>query len=70
MAISINSSSSGFRKWSEAQEPRRNAESRPKAAEDEVIAAPDLDARTPPRGVTRWLALRRATGSSALFSRR
>jgi hypothetical protein len=42
MAISINSNPSGFRKWSEAQELRRSAEARAKAAEVEVIAPPDL----------------------------
>jgi hypothetical protein len=43
MTISIKSSAGGFRKWSEAQEPKRIGEARPEAAEGGVIAAPNLD---------------------------
>ena len=41
MAMSINSSTSGFRKWSEAQELKRVDEAR--AGVDDVIATPDVD---------------------------
>jgi hypothetical protein len=43
MAMSINSSTSGFRKWSEALELKRVDEAR--AGVDDVIATPDVDER-------------------------
>jgi hypothetical protein len=41
MAISINSSTSGFRKWSEAQELKKHEKSRAGAGESGGGAAPD-----------------------------
>jgi hypothetical protein len=41
MAISINSSTSGFRKWSEAQELKKREKIRVGAGESGVAAAPD-----------------------------
>jgi hypothetical protein len=43
MAISINSSTSGFRKWSEAQEFKKLEKTRPGAGESGGAAAPDAD---------------------------
>lgn len=43
MALSINSSTSGFRKWSEAQELKRRAETRAEAGEIAVVLAPGVD---------------------------
>ena len=43
MTISINSSSSGFRKWSEAQELKRTGKARAEAGEVTVIPGPDAD---------------------------
>ena len=42
MGISMNSGTSGFRKWSEAHDPKIAA-ARALAAEAAVISAPDLD---------------------------
>jgi hypothetical protein len=42
MGISMNSRTSGFRKWSEAHDPKI-AGARAGAGEGGVIAAPDLD---------------------------
>ena len=42
MGISINSGTSGFRKWSEAHDPKIAA-ARAMAGEAAVISAPDLD---------------------------
>jgi len=42
MGISINSRTSGFRKWSEAHDPKIAA-ARAVAGEAAVISAPDLD---------------------------
>ena len=43
MTISINSITSGFRKWSEAQELKRRGEGRAEAGEVTVMPAPDAD---------------------------
>ena len=43
MAMSINSSMSGFRKWSEAQELKKRAKTRAGAGESGGAAAPDAD---------------------------
>jgi hypothetical protein len=43
MTISKNSSGSGFRKWSEAQELKRRGEGRAEAGEVTVIPGPDAD---------------------------
>jgi hypothetical protein len=43
MALSINNSTSGFRKWSEAQELQRRGETRAEAGEAAVILAPGVD---------------------------
>ena len=43
MTISINSSTSGFRKWSEAQELKSRGEGRAEAAEVTVIPGPAPD---------------------------
>jgi hypothetical protein len=43
MTISMNSSTSGFRKWSEAQELKRRGEGRAEAGEVTVIPGPDAD---------------------------
>ena len=42
MGISMNSRTSGFRKWSEAHDPKI-VTARAAAGEDAVVAAPDLD---------------------------
>jgi hypothetical protein len=41
MGISINSSTSGFRKWSEAQQLKRVDDTRGKAGQAGGLAAPD-----------------------------
>ena len=43
MAISMNSSSSGFGKWSEAQELKRRGEAPPETGEVAVISTPGVD---------------------------
>jgi len=43
MALSINSSTSGFRKWSEAQELKQRGEPRAEAGGVAVILAPGID---------------------------
>jgi len=43
MAISINRSTSGFRKWSEAQELKKLEKTRGDAGESGDVAAPDVD---------------------------
>jgi len=43
MTISINNSTSGFRKWSEAQELKRGGEARAEAGEVTVIPGPAAD---------------------------
>jgi hypothetical protein len=43
MTISINSSTSGFRKWSEAQELKRRGEVHAQASEVTVIPGPAAD---------------------------
>jgi hypothetical protein len=43
MAISINSSTSGFRKWSEAQELKKREKTRVDADESGGAAAPVVD---------------------------
>lgn len=49
MAIYINPTTSGFRKWSEAHPPKRTGEATARVAEagvkDGVAAAPDADQR-------------------------
>jgi len=43
MTTSINISTSGFRKWSEAQELKRRGEGRAEPGEVTVMPAPDAD---------------------------
>ena len=43
MTISINSSTSGFRKWSEAQERKRKGKARAEAGEVTVIPGREAD---------------------------
>jgi hypothetical protein len=48
MNISINNSTSGFRKWSEAQELKGREEARAEAGEVTVIPGPAVDQVMPP----------------------
>jgi hypothetical protein len=48
MTISINSGTSGFRKWAEAQELKRRGQGRAEAGEVTVILGPDADQRVMP----------------------
>jgi hypothetical protein len=43
MALSINDSTNGFRKWSEAQELKRRGEARAEAGEGVIIPAPGVN---------------------------
>jgi hypothetical protein len=45
MAISMNNSSSGFGKWSEAQEPKRSQKTAPERLRAGVGAPSDLETR-------------------------
>jgi len=50
MALSMNSSTSGFRKWSEAQELKRRGEARAEAGEVAIIPAPGVNQAVMPPG--------------------
>jgi hypothetical protein len=43
MALSMNSNTSAFREWSEAQELKRRGEARAKAGEGAIILAPGVN---------------------------
>jgi len=50
MALSMNSSTGGFRKWSEAQELKRRDEARAEAGEVAIIPAPSVNQSVMPPG--------------------
>jgi hypothetical protein len=50
MALSMNSSTGGFRKWSEAQELKRRDEARADAGEVAIIPAPSVNQPVMPPG--------------------
>jgi hypothetical protein len=50
MALSMNSSTGGFRKWSEAQELKRRGEPRAEAGEVAIIPAPGVNQAVMPPG--------------------
>jgi hypothetical protein len=50
MALSMNSSTSGFRKWSEAQELKRRGEAGAEAGEVAIVPAPGVNQAGMPPG--------------------
>jgi hypothetical protein len=50
MALSMNSSTGGFRKWSEAQELKRRGEARAEVGEVAIIPAPGVNQAVMPPG--------------------